>query len=203
MHNRNRRAAVYFIVPIAIAILLFFGLHMATRKGHVTIELQLPDLTSLSAKLDNKPLTLHAMNTTISTSPGKHTLNVSKTGYHMFATTFTVTVNQTTVVNIAMQLTNPPSSSASSSQHIQASLTQALNGFTIQKVVYFYDNTWAFVSVAASDGNNGILVASYSSKTDAWSVVLGPGTGFTASDVQGLPSNVVDYMKQNNYYAGS
>lgn len=197
----NRRAAIYFIVPIAIVVLLVFGLHFATRKGQVTIELQLPDLKSLSAKLDNKALAIRNADTTISTTPGKHTLDVSKSGYHSFSTAFTVTAGQTTVVNVTMQLTNPPSSAQSAPQNIQASLEQALSGFDIQNVVYFYNNTWAFVTLSAGDGNNGIAVASYDSSTGKWTMALGPGTGFTSDDVKGLPSNVVTYMKQNNYYA--
>ncbi len=197
----NRRAAIYFIVPIAVVILLFLGLHFATRKGQVTIELQLPDLKSLNTKLDGKTLAIHNANTTISTTLGKHTLDISKSDYHSFATTFTVTAGQTTVVNVTMQLIHPPTAAESSTQQIQASLVQALHDFAIQKIIYFYDNTWAFVTLSAGDGNNGIAVASYDSSTGKWTMQLGPGTGFTSDDVRGLPSNVVTYMKQNNYYA--
>jgi hypothetical protein len=65
--------------------------------------------------------------------------------------------------------------------------------FTIQSTQYFNNQQWAVVLVSSvPDNNNAILVLE--KLNGNYQVVLGPGTSFSTTDIQTMPSNVISYL---------
>jgi hypothetical protein len=67
--------------------------------------------------------------------------------------------------------------------------------YTLHDVRYFNNRAYAVVSVTplskATDASTLVLKAA----SGTYQVVLGPGTAFSNSDVQGLPADVTQYLK--------
>ncbi len=82
--------------------------------------------------------------------------------------------------------------------------TSVLNNFTLQNVTYYDNGTWALahVTVPNNQADNGMVVMQ---KVGGFYVaVLGPGSLFPNSAIQGLPQDIQQYLNTKGYvYAPS
>jgi len=197
MTKAQLRTITGLIIAIAVLVVVILLTH---SKGPSTLQLNLnlPDYQNLSVKLNSQPLAISQAQTTENLKKGFYTLNISKPNYKNFSTQFTISDGQTVLVNaVLMRLIN---TAVVSWSQISSANTLA-PGATLVQATYFYQQTWAFLTIT-SNGEQGYAVVKYNDLSNQWQVVLGPGTYFTSAGVATLPTNVANFMNNNNYVAG-
>ncbi len=195
----NRKKLLVVVVGIVLLIVAVIGLqasHGSVKTGTLTIAFKLPDHDGLSLKLNNQSKEVTSLNPSYQVAGGAYHLDISKPGYKDFSTDITVSNGLATNVAVALQRTTIPPTSGLDSR---VKTDVQIPGLTITATEYFYDKTWAFVTIQTSEGNVGFLVSKYDDSANTWRTVMGPGTSFDAGDVATLPNDVATYMKQNNY----
>lgn len=196
----NMKKLLIIGAPILVIIAILLGLTAHSRQtGSVQIIFSLPDQDNITATLNDKPLAITSAQKTYQLRTGSYKLVVKKPNYKDFTANFTVAANDSLVITASMQravATTPTTATAA----IQKDMTNTLGDAQITGVTFFYNNTWAFIT-ASSDGNGAYIVAHYDDVYNTWQATVGPGTLFLQSQLSGLPTDVVNYMQNNNYVA--
>ena len=67
--------------------------------------------------------------------------------------------------------------------------------FSIKKVKYFDSGSWMVVSInsVSNSANSGLIV--FSKQASGYVTILGPGTGFSSSDLARVPNDVSKYLQ--------
>ena len=177
----------------------------------VTIN-NLPDQNGLVVSLNQKPLTNVSPDSTGAFSEelsgGTYTLQVNKPGYKAFSAQFSITPSQTTLINVNPQpiadttITNWSQVHASDPVQFDdaptGSGTSPSPAVSIVNVQYFYNKTWAFLTV--NDGSAyGYEVAQYNFQTNSWVGIAGTSQYFSNYYVNEMPSLVQGYLQANNH----
>jgi hypothetical protein len=197
MNRRNKLLLVIAAAVLLLVVVLSLRLGSSSPKtGTLAITFQLPDDQGLSLKLNNQSKEVMNLNPSYQVAAGTYHLDVSKPGYKDFSSDLTVDTGLATHINITMQRTVIPPASGLDNR---VKTDVQIPGLNITATEYFYDKTWAFVTIQTSEGNVGFLVTKYDDTAGTWRTVMGPGTSFDPGDVASLPNDVATYMKQNNY----
>jgi hypothetical protein len=202
----NRR--IIFII-LAVVLVVIVGLSLFVRsnnsgnpinpnsKGTVRIIFNLADTSQLNVTLNNKPLKITDVDQTVTLDAAKYSFKATRPGYNAFTTTFTLQRSAHITLNITMQRDKSQQSALTTPSQIPSINTTVAN-MSVTDVQYFYQKTWAFVTLQ-QDGNTAYAVVKYNPQTTDWDVFSGPGTIFSSSDMQDAPSDVFNYMQQNDF----
>jgi hypothetical protein len=68
--------------------------------------------------------------------------------------------------------------------------------FVLRNTKYFEDQTWVVTTIASVGGKSNNGVAILERRNGIFQVVLGPGTEFSTSYTQSLPSSVSTYLSE-------
>jgi hypothetical protein len=205
MNNLSPKVKLALIAAVILVGMLIVALLGRTpivqnNQGHITIIFNLPDQKDLAATLNQKPLKLTSLQGTYEVSAKKYTLDITKPGYKPFSSTFTVKDKGTTVVNVTMERSAPTAASSTTPPKRIPQLTDDTLGIHVVDAKYFYDQTWAFVTVQPQNEDNaGYGVAHYDDGLKDWVLTLGPGTSFNQDDVQDMPADIQQYMQDQGY----
>jgi hypothetical protein len=161
-------------------------------RGTVQISYGIPNTKGLTVEFNKQSMSPQS---TYSLTPNKYTLSITGTGYKPFTTTFSLSKNQTILINVTMQLTTIPSITSTQQLTVFGESVPLLN---IVSTAYFYGQTWA-VLMTENTVAQYVIVAKYTPSSQSWSIVLGPGSSFNQSSLGGLPPLVSSYMTSNNY----
>lgn len=190
-----------FILLIPVALILIAGtIALLTRSsdtGNVQIMINTPDSDNITATLNSKSLELKGLQGTYELKTGDYNLKITKPNYKDFLTKFTITKGSNLVVNANMERKEATTAQGATNTLV-SDLASTIGTFDIVSSQYFYSNTWAAL-VIAQDGNNAYIVAHYSDITNKWEATVGPGTFLSSSDLDGVPTDVQNYMFNNNY----
>jgi hypothetical protein len=197
MSKNQRRTIIGLVVAIIVLIVIILFTH-SNKSGTLQLSLNLPDYQNLSVKLNNQKLAVDQLQSQDSLTKGSYTLNISKPNYKNFSEQFTIASGQTVLINV--NLVRSINTAVNSWSQIKSANILA-PGATITQTVYFYQQTWAFLTIQLY-GQQAFVVTKYDDSSSQWVAVLGPGTFFTSANVSSLPSDVVNYMNNNNYVAG-
>jgi hypothetical protein len=192
------------VVLVIVLVLALVGLSLTNRHKAakaqtqaVTIHVNIADTTGLATKLDGHDTQMDSTDTVLHLKAGHHSLELDKLGYYQFTTDFTVVQGQPVTINAIMR--RSVDSTINSASQIEG-LAEAAPNSKLTNIVYFYDKTWAVVTVN-SNGNSGTLVVYFDDSAQNWKIILGPGTLFSNTSMGGLPNDVVTYMQNNNLIA--
>lgn len=183
-------AVIAVLAIIAIIAAIFLAKPGASGTVKIVNANTVSDSTIRFNDKELKPLAGTASD--YSLAPGDYTLKVTASGYTPFSTHFTVHKGDTLTVNVTLKPKSDPTIK-SIGQIVFPPSTPS--NMSVVNTVYFYNKTWAIVTIKTPDGNEGVIVAQYSASNSVWNVVLGPGTLFLQSDVQSLPSDVAKNME--------
>jgi hypothetical protein len=187
------------LIPVAL-ILIAATIGLLTRSnatGNVQISINTPDADNITATLNDESLKLKGLGGTYNLKPGTYNLKITKPGYKEFSTKFTIAKGSDISVNANMERKETTTAQGATNTLV-SDLAASIGTFDIVTSQYFYTNTWAAL-VISQDGNNAYLIAHYSDVTNKWEAVVGPGTFLSSSDLDGVPTDVQNYMFNNNY----
>lgn len=197
--NRTRSLAIIGLI-FAVILIAIVGIVLQRKStsstGTVAINLNVPDQNYMKATLNGENFKITGQNDTYQLRPKDYTLVIEKTGYKKFQATFTVVKDQTVTITAKLERNATPA--ALNTTMVAADNTDISIG-KILSSKYFYDNTWAVISVETDGGNSGIVVMNYNDASKRWYTILGPDTVFSTESMQAVPSDVSDYLNQNNY----
>lgn len=168
-------------------------------SGTVTLSYNTSDISNTLVHFNNQTIAPKATTTksqTYSLTPGSYDVAVNNPGYNSFSTHFTVAARQNIIINIYMNLATTPSITSVQQLPLSSSLAATMS---ITNVIYFYNQTWAVVTIQDNNGNTGVIVVTYRAASATWAATLGPGTTFNAISIQALPSDVQQDLISNNY----
>jgi hypothetical protein len=193
MNGARAFVAVFGLAAVVLAIILLWPL--LHPVGFVTLDVNAPDSENMTVRINQARVADDSLQENYRVHPGSQSLTIEKPGYEKFTVQFTVKRNRTVVINA-----NLKSAVTTSVEDRATQLTQylAARNYAVQSLQYFYDNTWAFVTIDVG-GDTGHAVVKYVSTTNTWKFALSPGSFFSSSDVGDLPKDVVNYMTQNGY----
>ena len=193
-----RKQTLLIIVLVLLAAALGSGLfarHALNMKGTVKLVLNVTDSHGLAVKFNGQ--TSKETGTTYHIKPGDYTIVVSKPGFKDFSMQFSLNKSQPVTINVRL----PLSSDSTITDVAQLAIPNiaGIPDIQIGGVQYFYDKTWAVVTLQSSVTDTAQVVVQYDAPSAAWHTTLGPGTLFDPFDVQKLPPQVAGYLNANNF----
>lgn len=197
-NNTFRKRVLWLAIAVIILIVgyaIFAKIYNA--HGNVVITFNLPDTDNLQVALNNKSLPISGLSSNHQLRAGRYTLKATKTGYDTFNTSFTVKSGQQQLISITMQ--RPAVNSDQDKAAMEKKLDQSFPNATITMAQFFYQNTWAFIKLQTPDGNNAMAIEQYDAKSQTWNTIQGPGTLFDQTILPNLPTDVQNYLLQNDY----
>jgi hypothetical protein len=183
------------ITGTAIVLVREHQVPAASNDATVTLQYNVASTQGVTVTFNGHSIVPSSPNTYL-LKPGIYSLAIAGEGYSPFAAHLNLKAQQKFVVSVQLSL-----NSDSTIQNIaQLNLPNGQNipGASITAINYFYNQTWAVVSLQA-EGSSAVVVVEYSVVADTWTTILGPGTAFTQANSQDLPSKVTDYLIANNY----
>jgi hypothetical protein len=203
--NRRIIFIILAVVLVAVVGLSLFArssnsgspLNPGGKKGTVRVMFNLPDTSQLNVTLNDKPLKITGVDQTVTLSATKYSFKATRPGYNAFTTSFTLKDGAHLTLNVTMQRDQSKQDTLTTPEQIPSIDTTVAN-MSVTDVQYFYQKTWAFVTLQ-QDGNTAYAVVKYNPQSADWDVFSGPGTSFSSSSVQGAPSDVFNYMQQNEF----
>ncbi len=202
MDQQPNNKRLLFIIGGIVLILLFLGVGLLlsgkSPSANVTIQYRAGLDTSNTKVRFNDMEVVSTKDTTYVLKPGSYELKISKPGYQDFSTNFTLEESQVMLINAQLEPTAEPAIVDAS----QLSLYEGITNAQVLDTQYFYDKTWAVVTLNTSDETNTVVVAKFNAATNAWETILGPGVAFNYEDAQQLPPQVQEFLFKNNRIAG-
>lgn len=187
------RKPILIIVGVVLVLLMTLAvvLKVLNKTYPVTVQTNTSSIRDASIQFNGeeiKPAESKGNQATYYLKKGEYTIRVSQDGYKPFGTTFSVTSGQSVSINIQLDLDSDPTITS------PTQIKGLGSDITISDVHYFYNKTWAVMSVSTANTDPAILAARYSPAQHSWSIVLGPGTLFSVDDTAALPSQVASYL---------
>lgn len=119
---------------------------------------------------------------------------IESPGYETLSTSFSAKANETIHVRADLK----PTRTQPLNNLAQLNLATSLPAGTSFRAVYFYNETWAYITLTNPITDPAVVIAQYSPSSDKWKVILGPGTGFDESETGVLPNAVRTYIQNRS-----
>lgn len=185
-------AVVGLLLIGSLAYNFFFGpgtLLVTTKqeKTQITIDNQKPVEVSYTQS--------------ISLASGKHTIKASKYGYEDQATDITIDSHQTTELNVNLTPKAVPQNVSTSTINFDEKLRSQIDPskYTITKVQYFENNTWAvvFMKLNVPQTQSNISILRYNFDTGKWDQPIPAAEVYDNKIRDIVPASVYDYLSAN------
>lgn len=202
MDSLQKRRIFFVVIVVAAAILAVGGTLFTTRKASesteaVNITYSTADTTGTSVKFNNEKATPVKKNnpTQFKLKPGSYTATIERQGYQTFTTKFTLEKGRPVLINAQLKLDSDPTITSVNQLNLP---DLSASNLRIQQISYFYDKTWAAITLQADGSDPATAIVQYDAITHKWNTALGPGTSFAPTDVENLPELVQAYISANS-----
>lgn len=197
MDSKQSRKKQFILIAaavfVALAVATGFLANRPEPHGTVTVTTNLADNDGLVVTYND---TRAGNGETHTLAPGSYTVKVEKAGYTPFSTKFTLRANDELIVNAQLRPASIPT--VNSLQDIGIAEDFDIGGATITNREYFYDQTWAVLTVSYQ-GERDAVVVQYDVENHTWHTVAGPAIFFTADEIAAYPPLIQNYLTDNNF----